>query len=40
MKLGKDFFTVARILIAVLKAILQLFEGENEDSPGDGSKLK
>lgn len=40
MKLGKDFAFIARIVMAVLKALLQLGEKLNDDTPGNGDDIQ
>lgn len=40
MKLGKDFGWIARIILAILKALLQMSESINEDTDGNGKDIE
>lgn len=40
MKLGKDFVFVCRLVLAIIKALMIVFEGENSDTPGNGGNIK
>ena len=38
MKLGSDFVIIARLVIAMIRAILEVLNGTNED--GNGEKVE
>lgn len=40
MKLGKDFKWIARLILFILRALLQFAENGNEDTDGDGTEVK
>lgn len=39
MKLGKDFVFWAKMILALIRALLQFAAKDNEDSPGDGKEI-
>lgn len=40
MKLGSDFVWVARLILLIIKAILQFAEATNGDSAGTGKEIE
>lgn len=39
MQLGKDFVIVARLVIAIIRAILEVFNSNNGDTDGEKEKV-